>query len=626
MKKEDFLNKTHSLLEKWSSVSYKFETFRDDEIKDLDVEKIEIVKESFESIQLFNSYLLVEHPIISTNIEYRNFCIFFNNLIASKIKYSFFREDSIKSFNKLNNKYVETIYYIAHAIVTEESNDKLKFLISKYYFLSFLMYDFIFDAKNGNGYFTNFQQNKDEFFQIKDDILDLLNEITTESQYRDLSVRVIPYTISKNQKINISIENDDFEKFFSTFIVNYQNKIKLEPFSYLISNILWKTGHLFQDIFDHKEIDIAFFVDNIKQILDVCSEFYNTNKIAYEKLFDSTQNMFQKLNILLEPTSRPLETNLSQYKIAFDIKESVTTTITNLKLDNLLENEDINILNSIFKTLFLKQPVSENKVLIGFYSSGGFLANLYNLFNKCNNHILHFKTFPFVDLHPLGFRELIKNKDLIIFDETIKTGFTFSLFKNMYLRVTKNELEKDNYNFLVIGENNTYKQHRKNIVYSNVIEYNKELTIEKVNIRNFLDNREDLSLLEESFKETKYYDFTLVLHNTDIYFAVVNKMVEQIIEKSNNQTISLFSPSHEGRVLMYGVAYLLKLENKTIAFDISKKETYQVIIDMTYNTGFTIRNSLLPLAINESELDNILVVYNLNKNNISNIYSVIGSI
>ena len=552
------------------------------------------------------------------------------------MKYFFFKEkDPKKSLSDIDKDFVENIYKIAKKIVVLNDEDELKRALANYYFFAFLLFDFLFAKKEKFliGYFSMFKTDRERFIQVKELILKQIEQVKDEKSFMKLSDEIIGHVVNVYINEQVKIKSIiDIKKVYENFIkLREENKeIYIEPFSYFIAYEIWKYGKLLRRVSDSINVLTDEIIKKSKKHLKlyfkIIEDAYKSEKIDYKEMFDFQYKIieyinksitFDNINILNLPKETKYPVSLEESKIQKKQK------LVKFRIDKMLsEGEDtlsLEELNYILITLFNKIKVDENTALFGIYSSGAFLAHMYNFFNATNKEIILFKAFPFMDFHPIYLKDKIRDyKNFIIFDDTIRTGFTFSLLKNTFFRAIKEELK--NYNLVVISKSKYMQEY---------FDYNMKFFANhycdkiqpfgyKVNVDFKQFVYEDVSSIIKSIVGDiqNKIDYTIFLSNTRLAFSIAYDIAEKIIKSSkNNKKIALFftSSSSSSKTLTLLVAYILRYKKCNVVIDCFKEGYFKVVIDLTIKTRYTLDRFMALKNLKDEDLDLICVIYNYGK-------------
>ena len=293
-----------------------------------------------------------------------------------------------------------------------------------------------------------------------------------------------------------------------------------------------------------------------------------------------------------------------------------------LKLENLFEDENVGFdnLNTLF-TFYTLQTDNQRidtrdgefSNIIGFYSSGVFLGHILNIFqNKLNRCIWLYKIFPHVNIEPNhNHDKQAETKSFLVCDESLKTAFSLQTMINSVYR-HKHEINK-----IFLSGIFDFSKYEKARIHNNQYKYR---TIFKVDqdeciicasyiYKNFNKNVEKIlelngdffSKLEVKLDKLPYknrVNMSYFLTNTNWVLWFAHKCVDNIEEKlktEKKKEVLLFAPSHEGRTLLFMVAYLLlekKIQPRITLKSWKKfknsKDILKVGIDLSYHSGFTL--------------------------------------
>lgn len=623
MEQKEFYKQANEYLENWKNYSYSFEDIRIEQVKTKPYQKevLAIIKNSVHSLDSLNSFLINHHPIISNNNKLVTFIKFHNNLMISKIKHFFFREKPKSTINEIDNKYTQRLYYLLSMIISEDDVAKLEFLLTKYFFYTFMMYDFLYSNKLNYGYFSRFKPSKDKFIKAMDKIKNILADIKTEDSFRKFANISVAQVLKIQFDISESLHtSNEIQNIFHQYIKSKKEKdtkVEIEPFSYYLAYIIWKYGNLIQRMEDKRLANIEKFKEFIFEYLEYILKSYDNEDIDFSQIYTLESDFLFDFDKDLQFTSLIYEIDGKisiENKNIENIKEKVSRTTFNNNshaIKDFLEVFSFAQLNHICRRLFEKSSDQEDLV-VGFYSGGVFLALLYSLFNN-KNDLIFLQPFPFVDLHPDYLQNNLDNKKILIFDDSIKTGFTFSIFESVYFRQTKKQLKKYELLSLYYDDNLhdlTAKIDKKYILDSTIkdittidenfdIEYDKKENVIS-NIKKMLEIHSD-KIDFSYFLSKKYFAF-----NISKIFA---DEIEKEFKESEKDKIYLNSPSYEANPLIYLVAYILKSKQLSITFNQKNiDKSFNCFIDFTTHTFYTIENRIEFLKLKKEQIDFLGVI------------------
>ena len=592
-----------------------------------------------EPINVVNSFIVLELP------EYRQYIIYFNNMIMSKLKHFFFREHPIESKNYSKISEDKITMYLRKVFLTEDKSLRKEFLL-KYFLFLFLEFDFLYSKKKG--YFTSFRMNQKKYLDISKRLKKQLNSIKntqdTEYKFKKFSVDII----AKIVKNDFDTDNLDSEKVFYDYIekkkqcLNHQNgankdnsffslitiknimkmdntnkyDVSLEPFTYYISYIMYKDAHILMQVADTKDIDnyVRKYIQNIIELINLFGKFYteeNGTDVAVN-IFDKQLELIKKTKLLTRDFILPKRWKDSKRCFIKCFKTEITSQdidsldFNQFSLENLLEN-NIDLLNTLLEAMFISKVMQKDKVsLFATFSSGLFLSVLYKILKHDKQvDIYIFSTFPVSDILPYyvktdnhQFANIRDAENIVILDDIARSGFTFSLIKHSYKRFTSKELKAD---FLVLKKS-------KNLNDTKVKEVNIE---KKVNMKIMRKSKIDIINYDDEFSDN--FDLNSLFLNRDYSMYIINKFIEKL---NDLDEISFFYGSGAGKVFALLVGYFLKNDGKQVYFN--KKKENSIFIDLAYNSGFTLKRKMKLQGIEKFKY--ICVVKNFSKNN--SIFSV----
>jgi hypothetical protein len=245
--------------------------------------------------------------------------------------------------------------------------------------------------------------------------------------------------------------------------------------------------------------------------------------------------------------------------------------------------------------------------IVGFYKSGVFLGHILNIFNNRRDDVWQFSVKPYVATHPIHTdNKNDRDKRIILIDDSIKTGFTYSLYRT-YIKRNKCDHNYNihlyslfNYNYFtrlqgisrvdymslfdIFGPRQSVTLNSRISYYSDVIT---EVKYKNINIEDFVmavcsDGEVDLSYL---------------LANTDVLLSISFKFIKDINEGKKvlkRDRIVLYSPSTNGYVILMMCAFICKVvygHDIIIAgpfFEKDESRDLLVAIDISMISGFSL--------------------------------------
>lgn len=584
---------------------------------------------------------------------------FFNSLIASKVKYFFFRETPIANTNNPFFRLDLDIYKSAINILNllnEEvkCRDEIKFNICKYFYLQMLMYSFIYDRKKEKGVFLRFNYEYNNFTKIKEFILDRTSRLENEEQLRFLGTTFVcditRYYVNNNNFISIdefSPKSNVYSDLFNLYSGN--NSPAIEPLSYHLCDIIWKIDamvHNDSDFYDKKkkklkDNEVIELVSKfIKDYLLISDKMYRDNKINYLNIYQiETEFIHSVYNKLLRERDiceikenykmiasfnrecRHVNDVTITYKTIYNVlKSEILAKLRfgdekGFKIESIIQNLNKNELLLLFKLLSKIVPEnlykSETTAVVGFYKSGAFLAHIMNLIFGQEKQVWLFKSKPYVATHPIHKDGEVDCDSIIIFDESLKTGFTYSLYESYLLR-NMPDVHLSTYLYSLFDFSIYSKiDLLRDINFLSLIKLNEKLIPTNEAELNFLCDSgdqqfilsfcEDLDLnpqiesLKKFNSDEGRLDVTLLLTNTNLLVNVCKKFVNTILEKlevNSRKKIFLFSPSDDGAILCLMTAFILKILDKEVfltnELPVHNNDLFLVAVDITFETGFSL--------------------------------------
>ena len=493
---QDRAKEATNLLNSWAETLLNLETkyhIKKNEISNRDYSFLKLIGQTVYSINSFNSLIIGDieshihrrqnaqsDPDLANSVFYNRF---FNSLVASKIKYFFFREIPIIN---TNNPFLDldlVIYNSAKYILScfadyKGFTDRLKANLCKYFYLQTLLYSFIYDKQKEKGAFLRFKYNKSIFEDLEKKITRDIASIQKEEELRLFGSSFI----SEIARYYIEKHNHGKGESCREKEILYRNLFQLqaddpdfyvEPMIYHLSDIIWKVDGMIQDdseFFDendkhHNDLEIINIIKTfVKDYLNISLKMYNANKLDYITLYELENEFIIKIYDMLLRQKDVIEItakfNALEELVAknvaktspkiIDEKFNNGSTIRNalnklrtqneygFKLESLIENltkEDLLALLILYCRTFRADILTNEKTaFVGFYKSGVFLGHLVNIVHKLHKPVWLFRCKPYVATHPIHRDGEIDFHRIILFDESFKTGFTHSLYESYLVR------------------------------------------------------------------------------------------------------------------------------------------------------------------------------------------------
>ncbi len=658
-----------------------------------DTKFLQLIAQSIYFLNLYNNCIIKKLEIVSKSNnknekinekikKYITYIKYNNDLLSSKIKKFFFRETPNIHINDIFYRPDLTVYNTGNEIINfldnyREKDEELKNLLSKFFFYLSLVYGFIYDSWDNTGIFLKFSPNKLIFDYISNKIKNELNNINTEGERIEESIRAFAHKIlplvlmaylekaGVNDELYRWFESYQFRniyRIFVKFFYDYYEKVDIEPFTYRLVDIIRYIDGMIQDSDEFIENDerkrtnkeiFESIKNNISGLIELYKASYEKKELKnYRSFYDREIEIIDKLHKKLEFSHSFREINEKFYKLENLVENNIVINIETKSIDKEeIENELMNVIEVIRKReknegennlklvyliekldreqLFtmlsgyvsmMKKYYLANAILTGFYKPGVFLAQFTSIIrtNLLKGPILMFKSIPFVSMYP-RVRDIDGNiMRAIIFDESIKTGYTYSLFDAHLQNLFGREVETITYplfNFVtyekVVASNveslcivkNLYDYPHEYIADISVSPLFNPIEIKKIDIEIVSGEEEKRDILNKIIDVVKYkkegehrIDLTLILTNTKATLFIAKLFANKIKESYKGKKVFIFSPSSEGQVIALWTAFLLKLQDIDVYLNIDtikknnikEENLFKVAIDISLDTGFTL--------------------------------------
>jgi len=316
----------------------------------------------------------------------------------------------------------------------------------------------------------------------------------------------------------------------------------------------------------------------------------------------------EKLELKVRMSIKELTGKLK--KIYFQSGES------GLKIKDLLVKLDRENLATFF-ALFLniiareKAPVTETE-LVGIYTSGVFLAHLVNLVFGFNKRVWLFKVYPHALTHPVHRDERGTMYNLSVFDESVKTLFSLSVYENYLLRNTHTLRHNINvfslFNFQDYSRVNLRSTPTiRSLIKCKTVGGERNLflspsPLDDSTLSLDLYDRQTLKhILTDFIKDQNRFNIYSLLTNSRLVFSVAHHIAKQIKTKmtqAGKKKVCIFSYSVDGEILLLPVVFFLKMDSYQVIYPenqasgIIKDDIFLAGIDLSLDSGFTRQYSL----------------------------------
>lgn len=622
------------------------------EVSNRDFNFLKLIGQSIYFINSFNSLIISsieEHtsfignnkPLDTINAlnASARYIRFFNSLIASKTKFFFFREVPIRNTNnpflKIDLQILKTGFELINELSKKDFDmDVLKVQICKHFYLQTLLYAFMFHSEKEKGIFLRFDYDKNNFINISSNIRQLFLLAGCESDIRFIGSYIIAiiannyienggkYDYGGNFNVkNIKIKKPEcYNLLFSTLAQN--EKIKIEPLTYHLGDILWKIDGMIHDDdeyadendkINHDKDIVKILQCFVSKYLDAVERMYGFGKIDYTELFEIETNFFNKVYpvVFNHPPVDDILSKFSKIKrlcnnelfkgglSILDLKQDDPVSLIHIfnklrnsnvrdyKIEALIETldkKDLLSLLSCYSYMIPRSDIVDNKTeFLGFYKSGVFLGHIINILNSSTKPIWLFKSKPYVATNPI---HQDKNNNsfnkIIVFDECFKTGFTYSLYesyitRNLYKSYLSASLYslfdytyydklrfKDSVNFHSLIKLNdinfpiNYDEYDQ--LSKNINIYN-DVEFKIIN-NNITDKLVDIIKYKDN--DSEKMDLTFFLADTKVLFSICSLFANKILNMVNglkSNTIFISTASSDGEILTIVTAFLIKLKN-----------------------------------------------------------------
>lgn len=612
---------------------------------------------------------------------------FFNNLSASKIKYFFFRETPVKNINypfiKIDRNLTETGFDLIHHLSSKKIEiDRIKAIVTNFCFLQELIYSFAYSQEKNKGVFLKFKFDHVFFNKISDNVIKAAQAGLSPGESSNIMHFLVQvgYILFgsyvnhyKGKKIfdfekTTFNKNTCYELFYDIAISN--RDIHIEPITYHLYDILWKISGMIDispkshDYSENRKILTAELLAFVEGYIEKGKALYENNCVSFSELYSmgerlivkpgksnddsiydlifrenpvkNTRSTFEKIKAmggneteLFFITDSKTETETETKKIIISLLRK--NNESEYKIDKLIQIftplQIIRIFYSYSK-LINNSIGKDHSAFVGFYRSGIFLGHILNIFKEQaeRTNIWLFNARPYVATHPVHVHhrgDCSELNNIILLDDSIKTGFTYKLYKSYILR---NMYEKDfNIKLFTIFDFSYFERiNDKNsdehislftLNKNKFIEYNDGKLLDEHKIKSIKYIHKDIEKILRILNTDQQYkpigiDLSFLLTDTDILITICEKFLKEILKRNNQKKrICLYAPSANGDVLLLMCAFILKTVNdyKHYKFtivdkDYKKNDDFLVAIDISIASGFSLLYNWKTLFTNEYSL------------------------
>ena len=668
-------------LNRWADCFYRLENKYLSEkngrvVRDYDF--IRLVGESVYYLNMANSLIIsaIEKFLSKTLIK-GNLCAyeldlldsymrFYNNLIASKVKYYFFRETPIPNKNypymSINKEVVKSGWNLLGKLSsTSVDIAELMDVVYKYYYYQGLIYSFIFND-NGYGVFVDFNYSISSYKKVRSRISYYLESLLKGNGLRGVKLFIAKFScgvmacylkedsdLCKNNEVVIR-KPDCFNEFCEELA---QRRFTVEPLTFRLIDILWKFNGIFamerKDLLDpgkkkrFNDVCGNRLYSFVSDYLEKTDEMYSSGIVRFDQLYRAERKLFLKDDerhekglyeeVFVQESSATVRSVFNRQRNVAGVKKDLFTdrisfndvrvsgkinslnrdSENRLKLSGLIEQLEINVLLELlygYACMIKSYGFSDDKDrYVAFYKSGVFLAHLVNLILGERKNIWLFSARPYVTTHPIHKDEMsVSFNRVVLFDESLKTGFTYTLYESYVLRNIRRSTLKV---FLFTIFDFFYYDRVAGIdadFFNSLYRVDKSLVVEPIK-RSFDDYNEGnqggkvyahkkISDVVRSLglnSKGNEIDLVYLMSDTDSVFSICSEFRDIVMRKCPDKTkkIELFSPSENGEVLAMMTGLLLRLKGYSVKFlynniQVNRSSSYYVSIDLSITTGFSV--------------------------------------
>lgn len=651
-----------------SASRIKFVFFKESPVKSLNYPILSISKKYADVACDLVVYLGHEENRISlSELSYRvsNYCL------LQELMYSFVYRDDKKygvflRFDLLPDAYMtisKDLRVCVNELLDGEKDNNLKYFFAKVSCVIFSYY-----VLNG----LNLRESSDGVYKKND--------------LEEDKVKKIRGLIIEDNSRELPLTKKMWYKSFYELFVLLEGDLYIEPITYQLYDILWKI-HGMIDITD-KSVDHNEYrkkrrlikksvKDFVLNYLNIGENMYNKKKLSFSdlylmgsRLFDENDMSDEKnndisfgLNKLIFKENNIEDVEIRMNKLAgiegllkeeayIDLNQDIDDIYAinskeedHFKLDYLIQRISAkNLLDLLYGFALMvqdrKQLLGEGQYIVGFYKAGIFLAHIINLTKEINerSRVWLFNTKPYVATHPIHTDDNIGGiYRIILIDDSIKTGFTYSLYDSYLKRNAVGDgLGRMSVKLFALFDYNYYKRLR--VITKN--DYYGLLNLDK----NFgeIRVRDDKKISDKCWGGFKYIfkdvneilkaikdkdgavDLSFFLTDTDAFLSICFSFIVEIIkrcEENKRKKIVLYSPTPNGEVILLMCIFLLKtVYGKT--FEVAgpsyeKAEgDYLVALDLSLVTGFSIMYNWslmkeINYEMNEDDMEQIKTVFDM---------------
>jgi len=620
---------------------------------------LDIIGRTVYSFNRFVSSFLVMLEKTNSQEEIRPFSRFVryaNAMVTTNVRKYFFRELPASSKN------FPTLYFDSYILDTGtllflRQDKKWKELICpsvKLLFYMYLMFSFIYKTHKDNqgidGVFLRFSLNREKFLKFTDFTVSALEAALkserVEENARKIFKNIRSYVVAMLLEKELKIPEEPFwkekldvyEKFYEE-----HKYVRAEPFSWWIAGFLRKLDGAFQDtdeyfstnerrklmnfiikelinslerakkhISNHYPESLGVFIENNSIYFALYNSFadFISERVWEDLLHHRDKGEFLSFTQAssLEVNIKPTDTNLSNlsWKALKSRLEGLSINEENLKLKSLITmlspGEFMKLVSSYLKNVGNYYDDIKNSELVGIYTSGVFLGHLVNLYLELNKKVWLFKVYPHALTHPVH-KDERHSFVISLFDESVKTLFSISVYENYLLRNT--HTPQHLFRIYPLFDFGNYRKLNLNvnleifpfIKYDNVhfsVRRTNDIEI-KFPLYTFQELQFILSQIIDSFQRSGKINLYDLLIDSKFTVSFGYYFAKTIKERYKGKKVFFFPYSSEGEILALATSLFLASEGISVAFVdvvLPEKEDLVVGVDISMDTGFTKRYAI----------------------------------
>jgi hypothetical protein len=560
-----------------------------------------------------------------------------------------------------------------------------RFYLAKYCYLLDLLYAFVYDSTSDAGVFLHFSYDPERFNTICLCLTDKLDQVPRdpkENNLRRFLHQIMPVLLTVSLNAGSPARRDaawqslpPLGRVYQQFVhVSHTQTLQVEPLTWHLADILNTVdGHL-TDSLEYEDAKAQSkgqtgAVDLISRFtadsLNLYQSIYAKDELMYEAMFSLESEFLKKWDKLIGFDAGPAEKPAGAVFFApwddlmagwkkidlkpvaagqtgarkkeplpfnekMDLLRPHFLVEKDFKIENMIESLSFDQLETVLFNYAYLADINQSRhpdILVGIYSSGVFLAHMINWIRpEPDLPVSLFQAFPYIAFQPEHNGWMpgdLQSGRVVVCDESVKTGFTFSILE-AHIRRVRRTMPKAleiwslfrHRDYLPVETKSTPLIRPLFTVDDRIMhpvipfrEFEDDESLRQVHCwpqdkgGNATKGPDDFLKKPQTTSGPDRFDYTRIIADTRATLSLAYHFSQQIVQKKpdNSHPVFLFAPSACGRVLALATGYFLRRsdDNLKLRFVNSLERAKKAelagpdntfLVDLTRVTGFTAKH------------------------------------